>query len=158
MKKILVAATVLVICSTTAAFALDAKVTKETSASPANTWAAIGDFCGIATWHPAVTKCVPSTKDGHQIRTLSLKGGGSIEEELVSRNDKKMQYTYKILQSPFPVDDYESTISVIPQGDGSNVSWAGTFKAKGASDADAVKTITGIYQAGVDGIVAKAEK
>ncbi|MEG6507697.1 SRPBCC family protein [Methyloligella sp. 2.7D] len=157
MKKIVLAATVLLTCSATSALALDAKATKETTASPEKAWAAVGDFCGIASWHPAIIKCVPSTADGHQVRTLSLKGGGTIEEELVSRDDKDMHYTYKILKGPLPVDDYESVISVTPKGDGSMVSWSGTFKAKGASDDDATKTVAGIYEAGVDGIVAKAE-
>jgi len=65
-----------------------------------------------------------------------------------------MSYSYKILTSPLPVASYESTISVVPERDGTSIVWAGTFDAKGASDEDAVKTISGIYQAGVDGIAA----
>ncbi len=158
MKKILLSAAVLLVCSTGSAFALEAHASKETTASPAKAWAAVGDFCGIASWHPAVTKCVPGTKDGHKVRFLTLKGGGKIEEELVSRNDKKMKYTYKILTSPLPVEHYKSTISIVPNGSGATVKWTGKFMAKGASDAEAKKVITGIYVAGVDGIAAKAQK
>jgi Polyketide cyclase / dehydrase and lipid transport len=159
MKKILLSAAMLLVCSTTAAFALEAKVSTNTSTSAAKDWAVVGDFCGIASWHPAVTKCVSSTKDGHQVRFLSLKGGGTIEEELVSRDDKKMKYTYKILKSPLPVEHYKSTIRVKPKGTGATIEWSGHFTAKkGSTDADAVKVITGIYKAGVDGIAAQAAK
>ncbi len=56
------------------AFALDVKKTVEAPASPDAVWTIIGDFCGIATWHPAIGKCEISKKDGATLRTLSLKG------------------------------------------------------------------------------------
>ena len=46
------------------ALALDAHVAKDTAGTAAAAWAAIGDFCGIASWHPAVAKCEISVKDG----------------------------------------------------------------------------------------------
>jgi len=154
MIKYMLPAAAVLVCSTSAAFALEARVTKDTTSAPEKVWASVGDFCGIADWHPAVEKCVASTADGDEVRTLSLKGGGTIEEELISRSDDDMSYSYKILTSPLPVASYESTISVVPEGDGTSIVWVGTFDAKGASDEDAVKTISGIYQAGVDGIAA----
>ena len=66
------AATLLV--STGVAFALDSSVTMTSSMSPDALWKKIGDFCGIAAWHPAIEKCVLSP-DGKQ-RTLTIKGGG----------------------------------------------------------------------------------
>lgn len=158
MKKILLSAAALLLCSSTSAFALSAHVTKATTASPAKAWAAVGHFCGIASWLPPVTSCKLGMKDGHPVRFLSLKGGGKIEEEQISRNDKRMRYTYRILTSPLPVAHYRSTIRIIPHGKGSLVRWGGHFQAKGASNAKAVKVITGIYEAGVNGIIAKAEK
>ena len=66
------AATLLV--STGVAFALDSSVTMTSSMSPDALWKKVGDFCGIAAWHPAIEKCVLSA-DGKQ-RTLSIKGDG----------------------------------------------------------------------------------
>ena len=120
------------------------------TATPEAAWKKIGDFCGIATWHPAVEKCVLS--DDGKMRTLSLKGGGTIVETLVSRDDNAHSYTYEIVSSPLPVSDYVSTIKVLPEGSGSSIVWTGNYKAKGASDADAKDTIDGIYKAGVDAI------
>ena len=119
-------------------------------ATPDAAWKKIGDFCGIATWHPAVEKCVLS--DGGKTRTLSLKGGGTIVEKLVSRDDNAHNYTYQIVSSPLPVSDYVSTIKVLPDGSGSSIVWTGDYKAKGASEADAKKTIDGVYKAGVDAL------
>jgi hypothetical protein len=110
-------------------------------------WAKIGDFCGIGTWHPAIEKCALSA-DG-KTRTLSLKGGGTIVEKLVKMDAAHHSYTYAIVSSPLPVAHYRSTISVAAKGAGSVVSWKGKYEAKGASDADAKKTIDGIYASGL---------
>ncbi len=133
----------------TAAQVIESKASKSTPESVDAVWRKVGDFCGIASWHPAVAKCELSAdkKD----RTLTLKGGGTIVEHLVSWSDKKHSYTYKIVSSPLPVDNYTSTIHVAAakSGSGSVISWRGQYSAKGASDAEAKKTIDGIYDAGL---------
>jgi hypothetical protein len=142
------AAAVALVFSGLSANAVESTYKATSTAAPEAVWKNIGDFCGIATWHPAVEKCELS--DNGKTRTLSLKGGGTIVEKLVSRNDKAHNYTYQIVSSPLPVSDYVSTIKVLPKGSGSSIVWTGHYKAKGASDADAKKTIDGIYKAGVD--------
>ncbi|RAI00974.1 SRPBCC family protein [Acuticoccus sediminis] len=138
--------------------AADAARSVTTSAAPAAAWEAVGDFCAIATWHPAVAKCELSEHDGTMRRTLSLEGGGTIVEDLVGRDDDAMEYTYKIIESPLPVANYESTIVVTADGDGSRIDWTGSFDPSGASEDEAVKVIDGIYEAGLTGIVTAAEK
>ncbi len=121
------------------------------SMSPEALWKKIGDFCGIASWHPAIEKCVLSA-DGKQ-RTLSLKGGGTIVEALENLDDAGRTYTYTIVSGPLPVADYHSTISVSADAKGSSLKWVGKYDAKGASDADAKKVIDGIYEAGEKALV-----
>jgi len=140
------AAMVILGMSTASAFALDSSVTMTSSISPEALWKKVGDFCGIASWHPAIEKCVLSP-DGKQ-RTLSLKGGGTIVEALESWDDAKHSYSYTILSGPLPVANYHSTISVSADPKGSALKWMGTFDAKGVPDADAKKTFDGIYEAG----------
>ena len=137
--------------------ALEVTKSAEIAASPDKVWKTIGAFCGIGEWHPVVEKCALSEKSGKAHRTLSLKGGGTIVEEQVSRDDKKMDYTYTILESPLPVADYKSTIAVEKSGSGSKVVWTGSFKAKGADDAKAQEVIGGVYEAGLKGIADKAK-
>lgn len=139
------------------ASAIELTRTADVAAPPAKVWQTIGDFCGIGNWHPAVEKCTPSEQDGMKVRTLSLKGGGTIKEEQVSRDDKVMTYTYTILESPLPVSDYKSTLSVAPEGSGSKVTWSGTFNAKGAPDSVAKDAIQGIYDSGLKAISEKSK-
>ncbi len=152
MKPSMLKFAMLLLLPTQAAFALEASATKDIDADPAVVWATVGDFCGIANWHPAIEKCEPSTVDEALIRDLTLKDGGKIREQQESRDDDQFNYSYKIVEGPLPVSDYESTISVTPKEGGSTIEWKGTFEAKGAPDDDVVKLITGIYEAGVDGI------
>jgi hypothetical protein len=153
MKKLVVfaAGSAALIFSGVAALAVESNY-KATSTSSADVvWGKVGDFCGIANWHPAVAKCELS--HGKKIRTLTLKGGGTIVERLLKWDKKGMSYTYTIVSSPLPVTNYVSTIKVVSAGTGSDVVWTGKYKAKkGTSDADAQKTIDGIYKAGVDAL------
>jgi Polyketide cyclase / dehydrase and lipid transport len=133
------------------AFAVESRVVGTSAAAPDKVWAKIGDFCGISNWHPVVEKCTLSA-DG-SIRTLDLKGGGAIHEKLENRDDAGHSYTYSIIDSPLPVANYSSTISVAADGAGSKITWIGKFDAKGASDAEAMKVMNGVYQAGIDALV-----
>ena len=150
IAKISVAAAAFLI-SIGPAFALDSSVTMTSSTSPEALWKKIGDFCGIANWHPAIEKCVLSA-DGKQ-RTLSVKGGGTIVEALENLDDANHTYTYTIISGPLPVANYHSTISVSADPKGSSLKWVGKYDSKGASDADAKKVIDGIYEAGEKGLV-----
>ena len=143
--------------STVAGHALEVTRSADIAAPPAKVWQTIGEFCGIGDWHPAIEKCVLSDKDGMKVRTLSLKGGGTLKEEQVSRDDKVMSYTYTILEGPLPVTDYHSTLRVAKAGSGSKVTWTGTFKAKGAPDTVAVDAIQGIYESGLKALSDKTK-
>jgi hypothetical protein len=150
IAKISVAAAAVLI-SIGPAFALDSSVTMASSMSPEALWKKIGDFCGIANWHPAFEKCVLSA-DGKQ-RTLSIKGGGTLLEALENFDAANRSYTYTIISGSLPVANYRSTISVSADPKGSSVKWVGKYDAKGASDADAKKIVDDAYEAGVKALV-----
>jgi hypothetical protein len=146
-----VAAGAALLMSGLAAQALDtsAKATSKLSADAM--WAKIGDFCGIAKWHPLLEKCDLSA-DG-KTRVLILKdGGGTIVEALVKMDAAGKSYTYSIISGPLPVANYVSTISVAADGAGSVVTWSGKFDAKGAPDADAQKIVKSVYDAGLEAL------
>jgi uncharacterized protein YndB with AHSA1/START domain len=157
MLKTLFSAAAFAAVAATPALALGVSQTFDIPAPPAKVWATIGDFCGIGAWHPAIEKCALSKKGDAELRSLSLKGGGTILEELVSRHDANMDYTYKILEGPLPVEDYSATMQVTPSAIGSKVTWTATFKAKGADDAKAQAIIVGIFRAGLQGLVDKSK-
>jgi hypothetical protein len=133
------------------ASAIESSIKGASAASADAVWTKIGDFCGISNWHPAIEKCTLSA-DG-KMRTLSLKGGGTVVEKLEKRDDAGHSYSYSIVEGVLPVANYMSTISVANEGAGSIVTWSGKYDAKGASDADAKKTMDGVYQAGVDMLI-----
>jgi hypothetical protein len=137
-------------CSSLSAQALESKLRQTSSLSVDALWEKIGDFCGISKWHPAIEKCELSN-NGKQ-RTLSLKGGGTIVEDLINWDARRHSYSYAIVSSPLPVSHYSSTIRVVKDRSGSALEWTGQYRAKGASDADAKKTIDGIYQAGASNL------
>jgi ligand-binding SRPBCC domain-containing protein len=124
-------------------------------------WATVKDFDSLDKWHPGIAKdeIVKGTnnKPG-AVRALSIKDGPVIKEQLISFSDSKTSFTYKIIDSPFPIKDYVSTLHVKANKDGSTlVRWSGTFKRKNPvdnppdaeSDAAGVKLITGVYQGGL---------
>jgi len=88
------------------------------------------------------------------VRRLSLAGGGTIVERLMTVDDKERVYSYSIESSPLPVADYTATIRVRDEGDGNRsvVEWSSEFNPAGASEADAVKAIEGVYRAGFESL------
>ena len=156
MKKTALAAfAALVTFAPVAAFAIDVSESMDSAQAAAAVWTKVGDFCGIAKWHPAVKNCTLSQKDGATFRLLDLGDKASVLEKLVSRDDAKRSYTYMIVEGVLPVQNYTSTISVTEAGAGSKINWVGKFDAKGAPDADAAKVISGVYKAGLAPLAAK---
>ena len=146
------------LCATSgfAANVLSLKEKVELSAPPEKVWDVIKDFNGWQNWHPAVASTEITAGKGNTrntIRVLTLKDGGKISETLVRYQAKVFSYTYRINDSPLPVTDYVSTLQVKPNGSGSIVLWTSHFKAKeGTPDADALKTMRGVYRAGLDNL------
>jgi carbon monoxide dehydrogenase subunit G len=137
------------------AWALDVTEKIEIKAAPDKVWAAIGDFCGIANWHPVVAKCEAGEDGGVKMRTLTTKDGGVLKEALTNWDDQAMSYTYTIMESPLPVAKYVSTIKVSGTGDASTIEWSSTFNAKDAPDDKAKEVISGIYKAGLESLMKK---
>ncbi len=113
-------------------------------------WEMIGSFNSLADWHPAVEKS--ELAEGGKVRKLSLAGGGTIVERLQQHDDNNYTYSYAIEDSPLPVANYVSQLKVVRDGEGCKVEWGSEFTPAGASEADAIKTMQGIYQAGFDNL------
>lgn len=138
----------LVALGTGSSFAAEVTRTATFEGDPARVWELVAPFCSIGSWHPAAAGCTDSVVDGKERRLIALKGGGEILEELVARDDAQRFYTYRIVESPLPVENYLSTLTI---GDGL-MTWSGNFTAKGATDEEAQGIIGGIYVAGFEGI------
>ncbi|MCL5777402.1 SRPBCC family protein [Limibaculum sp. FT325] len=121
------------------------------SAPPAEVWAAVGDFGALADWHPVVAKCEIDEIDGDTYRVLTTADGGRLLERLIETGPH--HYTYRIEESPLPVDDYRATLSVVAEPDGGcHVYWGSTFEPL---DPSADDVVGGIYDAGLEALRAR---
>jgi len=117
-------------------------------------WDRFGGFCQIAEWHPVVFSCTEGKDNGAIYRTLSLKDGGKIKEKLLSRG--ATSYRYAIVESPFPVKNYEAEFSMTPMNGEVDLVWSAKYEpADGKSDSDAQKSIDGVFRDGIASIKAK---
>ena len=80
-------------------------------------WGVVGDFGGIAGWMPGVESC---TIDGDD-RILAMMGM-EITERLERRDDDDRVLVYRIVGG-VPVENHKATITVVPDGAGSLVTW-----------------------------------
>lgn len=147
--KTTLSAALLATAMTSAAGNLNVSKEVTVNASPDTTWKMIGDFNHLDVWHPVVVNSAMT----NDVRLLTLGNGATITEQQVSRNNAKRSYTYAITKSPLPVAGYVSTISVSAAADGkSTVRWTSSFDANGTTDEEAVNTIAGIYDAGLNSL------
>ena len=141
----------------------------EINAKPATVWNIVKDFDGVTNWAPALSATsLVKGKNGQRgaVRALTIKDGPTLTEELVAYDEARMSYTYVIIESPLPLDNYQSSMVVYGNSSGgTTVSWIGTFTRKnprdkvgeGESDADVVKSISGLYQASLQIVKKLAE-
>ncbi len=82
-----------------------------------------------------------------------------IKEKLLDTGS--MSYRYAIIESPFPVKNYEAQFSVTPDDDDLdeiNVVWSATYDANGKPDKEARGVIDGVFKAGIESIKAEEAK
>ncbi len=85
--------------------------------SPDEVWRAVADAGAISTWFPLIEES--SAQDGR--RFCTLKGGGKLEEEIVTTNDELRRFQYRITAGDMPVEFHLGTVDVLPDGDSSLV-------------------------------------
>jgi mxaD protein len=137
--------------------------TVEIKAPVSKVWATVKDFDSLDKWHPGFAKDEIVTGTNNKagaVRSITVKGGPTFTEELISFSEKSHSYKYKITdETALPIHNYSATITVKAGKDGmSVVSWSGSFKRKNTadnppeaeSDAGVIKFITGVYRGGLD--------
>lgn len=119
------------------------------AATPDVVWQLIGGFNSLPDWLPFIPKSELS--EGGRVRHLATPGGDVIVERLEAFDQRARSYSYSILQAPFPVTGYRSTLSVtaIEGGKETQVEWSGEFTPNGVSDDEATRLFEGIYRDGL---------
>jgi hypothetical protein len=119
------------------------------AAPPDQVWQLIGGFNSLPNWLPYIPKSELS--EGGRVRHLVNPDGQTIVERLEAFDNVARSYSYSILQAPFPVTGYQSTLCVqaTDGGKGSRVKWSGQFIPKGVSDREASRLFQSIYEDGL---------
>ncbi|MFF3272223.1 SRPBCC family protein [Streptomyces chrestomyceticus] len=128
-------------------------VSRVLPASPQKVWDLIGGFDALPDWLPYILES--TALEGGRVRKLANPDGDVIVERLVGFDETERHYTYAILEAPFPVTGYLSTLRVHPvdgRDDLAEVQWSGRFTPDGVSDTEAEKLFTGIYADGLDAL------
>lgn len=148
------------------------KVTEsiEINAPPEKVWKVIGDFHNMS-WLPGVEKTTGeggNTPDTAK-RQIVLKGGATVDEELYKYNAEEHTYSYRIEKvdvKVLPVNDYSSTLSVLPADGGkSTVEWKGAFyrgymlndPPPELNDEASMKAVSGLYRSGLENLKKEVE-
>ena len=133
-------------------------------------WAVVGNFQDMS-WLPPVEKTEGT--GGNEVkatRTLTLKGGATVAEELAKYDAAKMTYMYRIDKvdiKTLPVNDYSSTLEIEAEGPTkTKLTWRGAFyrgymnndPPPDLNDEASKKAVSGLYRAGLDNVKAKVEK
>ncbi|MFJ6904534.1 SRPBCC family protein [Streptomyces griseoluteus] len=128
-------------------------VSKVVPASPDRVWTLIGGFGSLPDWLPYIPESTFS--EGGRLRHLKNPDGDAIVERLMEFNEEQRFYSYHIVEAPFPVVDYLSTLRVHEVTDDASVAevqWSGRFVPRGATDDEVVKLFTGIYRDGLEAL------
>ncbi|MDP8908706.1 MAG: SRPBCC family protein [Chloroflexota bacterium] len=129
----------------------EVSVSKRYEVSGAEMWDQIGDPADIYKWHPAI-EATEMADDG-KTRIDTLPDGGRVSETILEQGER--HHTYRIDESPLPVENLVGTIRVRDEDDKACVvQWDATFDAAGISDAEATELVSGIFQAGLDALQA----
>lgn len=121
-------------------------------ASADRVWSLIGGFDSLPDWLPYIPTSTLS--EGGRVRHLANPDGDAIVERLEAFDQAGRSYTYSILQAPFPVTGYRSTLRVVELDHGARIDWSGTFTPVGVSDEAASALFEGIYRDGLGALQA----
>jgi hypothetical protein len=96
-------------------------------------WAKLGNF-GDLTWMPGIETCELDGDD----RILGMFGMRIVERQL-ARDDENRTYTYGIVEGDMKPEVHRATVTVMPAGSGSFVTW------DVETDDDMVEVMQGAY-------------
>jgi D-threo-aldose 1-dehydrogenase len=102
-------------------------------------WQLIGGFGSLPDWLPYIPKS--ELTEGGRVRRLVNPDGATIVERLIEYDHPGRSYSYAILEAPFPITGYLSTLRVgeSDAGKGSHVEWSGEFTPRGMKNTEAAR-------------------
>jgi carbon monoxide dehydrogenase subunit G len=147
-------------------------ITREVATAPEKVWERVGDFQDMS-WHPVVHSTEGeggNEIDATRVLTLGAEDGPTISEILYKYRPEKRSYSYRITEvdvKVLPVTNYSSHLTVKDGKDGGSIiEWRGAFyrgypnndPPEDLNDEAAIAAVTGVYDAGLDALVAELEE
>lgn len=127
----------------------EVSVSKRYEVPAADMWKRIGDPADINRWHPAIE--ATELTNGGNTRLNSLAGGGLVSETILEHGER--HHTYRIDDSPLPMEGFTSTIHILDEEDAACVvRWDATFDVAGISDDEGEELVRAFFQAGLDAL------
>ncbi|MCC9737651.1 SRPBCC family protein [Streptomyces sp. MNU89] len=128
-------------------------VSRVLPAPPQKVWDLIGGFDALPDWLPYIPES--TALEGGRVRRLTNPDGDVIIERLMDFTEAGRHYSYAILEAPFPVNGYVSTLRVhaVPgRDDVAEVQWSGRFNPDGVSEQEAEDLFAEIYRGGLEAL------
>lgn len=105
-------------------------------------WAFARDYNGHGDWHPIIAES--RIEDGRPadqvgcVRAFTTTDGGFLRERLLSFSDLDHSFTYNIIESPMPIQNYVATFRCTPVTEGGRtfVEWWADFDVSPEDEAD----------------------
>ena len=144
----------IVFCQSAALWANELKVEEKIvlNASTNAVWALVGGFKALDRWHPDVEEStlIGTGQEVGNVRILTLTNKETIVERLEFYDENTMNFQYRILESPLPIENYIASISVKNIDDNmTEVIWSSSFNAVEVGEEEVKQIISGIYIAGL---------
>lgn len=130
----------------------DVNVTKSIQVPATKAWELISSFKGIENFSPIERSVVEGEGEG-ATRTCYMPDGAEISEVLSKVSQEQMQIKYEILDGPFPITNYLSTVNVTQLNDSScEVSWGANFDVEAENEEAMKELFSGFYNVIIDSL------
>jgi len=132
-------------------------------ASADKVWGLVRNFNDLPKWHPAIASSeieqdLPPDSIGCVRRFRLSSDGGLLREQLLALADDTRSFTYSILESPMPVDNYvaEMRFTPITMGDKTFAEWSAAFDVTSRPPEDTAQDIgDNVFAGGFEALNAK---
>ena len=133
-------------------------VQREIAAPLAKVWEVLADFGGVAEWMPGAQSCVQEGEGVGATRTVSM-GDIRVIERLESLDEAGKSFSYSVIESPMPLENYLATVRVRASGsEACKVDWSARFDLPAGVDEAAVKPgVEGAYGGALDALKSRLE-
>jgi hypothetical protein len=117
--------------------------------APDEVWKVLSDAGSISTWFPLIEQS--RAEDG--VRYRSLQGGGKLEEEIVTSDDRLRRFQYRIVAGDMPIEHHIGTIDVLADGQRSLVVYS-----TDVTPDEVAEQMDGVLAEGLQGLEAHLER